>query len=388
MKQDQRTKKVALITNVPSAYRLDFYQALCQEGAAIFKCFFYGLRGQSTGNYSASLSHSSLNYQSVASLRIPRGARQSFLPLNLLPSLAAFKPDILVCIGHLIPASFAWIYSKLYNIPLLLWWGGIPFSALNKTAWEKAWRRFIFLQARGIIAYCEQAKTDLVAFGYPEPQICVLGNATFNVTQYAELVEAGRQSQLGEKIGEKKEVLLLAVGQLIPRKNYQFLLEVFKLLVGQNYNLKLIIIGEGYEKIALQDFCVPHQLANVELLGQVAYEKLPQYYAQADIFLHPSKRDQWPQVLNEAMAASLPVIVSNCCGVEEELVYNQINGYVLPLNRDLWIETIQELIVNKPQRQLMGAKSWEIINSNFQLEKVKAKFVNFILSAERGRDDV
>ena len=56
-------------------------------------------------------------------------------------------------------------------------------------------------------------------------------------------------------------------------------------------------------------------------------------YAFAKGFVLPSTREPWGLVVNEAMAASLPVIVSNRCGCAEDLVRSESNGFVFdPVN--------------------------------------------------------
>jgi len=60
--------------------------------------------------------------------------------------------------------------------------------------------------------------------------------------------------------------------------------------------------------------------------------ELPRFYAHAGAFVHASTTEQWGLVVNEAMAASLPVIVSNLCGCAQELVRDQVNGFTFNPN--------------------------------------------------------
>jgi 1,2-diacylglycerol 3-alpha-glucosyltransferase len=56
--------------------------------------------------------------------------------------------------------------------------------------------------------------------------------------------------------------------------------------------------------------------------------ELPRFYAHAGAFVHASTKEQWGLVVNEAMAAGLPVIVSGRCGCASDLVREGENGYV------------------------------------------------------------
>ena len=63
------------------------------------------------------------------------------------------------------------------------------------------------------------------------------------------------------------------------------------------------------------------------LTGGRSYQDLPIYYGLANAFVHASTTEQWGLVVNEAMAAGLPVLISNRCGCAPELVHEGKNGY-------------------------------------------------------------
>jgi glycosyltransferase involved in cell wall biosynthesis len=48
----------------------------------------------------------------------------------------------------------------------------------------------------------------------------------------------------------------------------------------------------------------------------------------------PSRQEPWGLVVNEALAAGLPVIVSNRCGCASDLVANGVNGFVFDVDRE------------------------------------------------------
>lgn len=51
------------------------------------------------------------------------------------------------------------------------------------------------------------------------------------------------------------------------------------------------------------------------------------YFAHAKCFVHASIQEQWGLVVNEAMAAGLPILVSNRCGCYEDLIIEGVNGF-------------------------------------------------------------
>lgn len=126
----------------------------------------------------------------------------------------------------------------------------------------------------------------------------------------------------------------------------------------------LVILGDGPLRPDMEKRIHELELeAWVHLPGFKQYDELPKYYALASAFLHPSTSEQWGLVVNEAMASELPVGVSHRCGCAADLVQPEENGFSLdPENPRAWTEAmIQLTAMPESERQLLGNKSWEII---------------------------
>ena len=124
----------------------------------------------------------------------------------------------------------------------------------------------------------------------------------------------------------------LASCRFIPKKNLALMLEAYALFRRDRdedtADWPLVLLGDGELRPALEDQRDSLGLwGHVHLPGFRQYEELPHYYGSGGCFLHTSSIEQWGLVVNEAMAAGLPVIVSNhsgCCAV---LVRDGINGF-------------------------------------------------------------
>jgi glycosyltransferase involved in cell wall biosynthesis len=75
-----------------------------------------------------------------------------------------------------------------------------------------------------------------------------------------------------------------------------------------------------------------------EYPGFIQPHNLPAYYQKAKVFLFPTLQDPWGIVANEACAAGLPVITCENAGVAGDLIIDEKNGFVLPLDVDIWAE--------------------------------------------------
>jgi glycosyltransferase involved in cell wall biosynthesis len=69
----------------------------------------------------------------------------------------------------------------------------------------------------------------------------------------------------------------------------------------------------------------------VKFLGFRNQTELPRFYDLADLFVLPSAREPWGLVVNEAMNAAKPVIVSDRVGAGPDLVRDGSNGFVVPV---------------------------------------------------------
>jgi glycosyltransferase involved in cell wall biosynthesis len=128
---------------------------------------------------------------------------------------------------------------------------------------------------------------------------------------------------------------------------------------------ELVIAGEGGERSLIEQTIRDYGVADhVHLVGPKGYGELPSYYAHASAFIHASTTEQWGLVVNEAMAAGLPVLVSNRCGCAADLVKDGENGWTFdPKNEDEMADLMLKISGDEEQRREMGRKSREIIEN-------------------------
>jgi glycosyltransferase involved in cell wall biosynthesis len=133
-----------------------------------------------------------------------------------------------------------------------------------------------------------------------------------------------------------KEVFtLLFVGRLIDIKGIQYLILAIPLINRRFPNIKLLIIGSGSQKEKLIRKVAELGLdRNISFIGQIQPNKLPGYYAAADIVVFPSITDDYgfteglPVVVLEALAAGRPIVASRIPGVCE-IIEDGINGLLV-----------------------------------------------------------
>lgn len=127
------------------------------------------------------------------------------------------------------------------------------------------------------------------------------------------------------------EKYFLASSRFVPKKNLLGLLLGYRAALRMTAHLPdLVILGDGAAKDEIVAAAEHLQISNrVHLLGFKSYGQLPVYYGLAQAFIHVPLYEQWGLVINEAMAAGVPVVASSECGAAETLVVNGHNGIVV-----------------------------------------------------------
>ncbi|MHB8209557.1 MAG: glycosyltransferase family 4 protein [Mucilaginibacter sp.] len=158
---------------------------------------------------------------------------------------------------------------------------------------------------------------------------------------------------------------IICIARLVPIKNIQNLLRAWKFVNENNDFNTLIILGDGPLFPELRNFANSIKLNNVAFLGAVAHDKIPQYLHEADAFILPSWTESWGLVVNEAMAAGLPVLLSNKVNASNTLLKDGINGYSFsPGNiAEMQQKLIAFINLPEPAKKEMSANSLKIINT-------------------------
>jgi len=111
---------------------------------------------------------------------------------------------------------------------------------------------------------------------------------------------------------------IIYVGRFSKEKNLLFLLSAYKKLNTDDWGFILVGNGPQYQK--LNDFINKNSICNVFLPGFKQKGEIPQYLAVSDVFILASISEPWGLVVNEAMAAGLPVLISKRCGCYSDLI--------------------------------------------------------------------
>lgn len=156
---------------------------------------------------------------------------------------------------------------------------------------------------------------------------------------------------------------ILASCRFIPRKNLDGLLHAYRIYrQHEDAPRRLVLLGDGPERPRLEATIRTYRIGGVTLAGFRQIDELPAYYGLASVFVHPPRVEQWGLVVNEAMAAGLPVLVSARAGCADDLVRDGDNGFRFdPEQPEELARLLRRVVATDTDRTAMGRRSQEII---------------------------
>lgn len=165
---------------------------------------------------------------------------------------------------------------------------------------------------------------------------------------------------------------LLFLSNLIEDKGVYVLLDACKILKEKGYKFTCDFVGNESKEINKNIF--EEQIINRRLNNIVTYhgpkygEEKVLFFEHSDIFVFPTQDDAFPLVLLEAMQYKLPIVTTNEGGIPD-IVTDGENGYICEQkNAESLASAIEKLIIDKPLREKMGNKGYNIYKEKFTLK--------------------
>ncbi|BAQ61195.1 glycosyltransferase [Geminocystis sp. NIES-3708] len=273
-------------------------------------------------------------------------------------ALSKINPDILVIAG----------YARLSMLSALFWslWHGKPAIVLSESKdddepriwWKEIIKSWLIKKYSSALVGGHPHKKYLVKLGFPENGIFngydVVDNSAFHPDNIKHLT-----SPLNKPF-------FLSINRFVEKKNLPLLISAYasyQQQLGENA-WDLVLCGDGKLRSTLENLINQYKLHNyVHLPGFLQQDELFPYFAHGKCFIHASTTEQWGLVVNEAMAAGLPIIVSNRCGCFEDLVIEGVNGFGFnPENQQELTNLMIKMSSGEVDLESMGKASLQHIN--------------------------
>ena len=270
-------------------------------------------------------------------------------PLDTVNQLRRFGADIVISNEFGFRTLLAVLYSKLRRGARVIAWTDMnDVSEQGRGLIRNALRRLLRNNIHAFLALGNGGARYIRSLGVDEKRIFQFVYTT-DVERFASIDLARPAAQYRR---------LLYVGRLIPLKGLQPFIEALSRWSAEHptERIEFLLAGQGPLRERLERLPVAPNL-RMTFLGPVGYENLPQVYAQADLFVFPTLLDLWGVVVNEALAAGLPVLGSAYAQAVAELVQPGRTGWVFrPDHPDETYRAIEQSL-SAPGEQLQQMRA-------------------------------
>lgn len=327
--------RLTLLTEIPAPYRIPLFNALAER--LDLRVLFLRERHPARPY---ELHEEELRFE----WRILRGvemtARSHWFVLNGSVGGRLRYADAVILGGWNQPAFWeALAWCRLRGVPTILW--SESTGRDRRSGRHDPVKRLLLRLPSAFVVPGAASRLYLEELGVGDERISVAPNAVDSAI-------------FGSVRRERRDgpVRVIAVGRLAAEKGIDTLLRA-----ADGLPVEILIAGAGPEDERLRTLAG----GRATFLGHVERDALPQLYAEADIFVLPSRSEPWGMSLNEAALAGLPLISTTAAGAAGELIEDGVNGFRVPADDpDALRDALRCLVEDEDLRRSAGARSREI----------------------------
>ena len=381
--------RLAIFTSHPIQYQAPFFRALAASGRVDPIVYFGSRHGVDVSR------DSGFGTEFRWDVPLLEGYRHRFLPnVARVPDVSRFRgvrladvsdvfasdrPDALLVLGWQTLAHLQMIRAA--------WQAGIPVIVRGESTLQRSpssgvrglARRALWIPTRMRLYAAAFRRVDAFltigsrnrdyyrSFGVPDERMFWapygVDNDWFRMTEPARSLARAR---VREQIAvTDKTVVFASAAKLIERKRPFDLVDAVANLRRRGIDAHALFIGDGELRDAIERRATRAGVEDaVCISGFINQTDLPAWYAASDALVLPSdSRETWGLVVNEAMAAGLPVVVSDAAGCSVDLVREGENGFTYPCG-DVGALTTQLARIAQmapDERRALGDRSREIV---------------------------
>lgn len=325
--------KVLYLTNLSSPYRVDFFNELSKycELTVLFERKKADDRDDNWYSNSFKFKAIFLNSRNIGN--------EAGLSFEIIKYLKQ-KYDHVILGGYSTPtAMIASTYMKLHKIPYILNADG-GFINENENKLNYLIKKYFISSATYWLSSGKETNKYLEYYGAKKDKIF---NFPFTSIREKEILKECISTEEKNKLRTKYNIpykkVIISIGQFIPRKGFDWMIEAYKDL---DKSVGIYIIGGKPTEYYL-DLKDKYQMENLHFIDFQNKENIMNWYRLADLFVFPTREDIWGLVINEAMSQGLLVITTDKCLAGLELIEQGKNGYIIQCeNRKALVDKTNE----------------------------------------------
>ncbi len=366
--QKQR-KSLLFITNIPSPYRIDFFNELGKycELTVLFEKQSSSERDQRWNNFK--VKHFNAVFLNGFNVDVDKA-----VAFDVIHYIKSGSYDEIIVSNIATPTGMIAIqYMKLHRIDY--WVEGDGAFPKKEKFIKHALKKYLIGGAKGCFStaimhdeYYKQYVSDYSKlYRYPFSSL-------FDCDIYLEPAEDEEKQRLREKYDIRESKVIVSIGRIVHGKGFDVLIQA---MCGMQDNYGAYIIG-GQPTEELIRLIKQNNIQNVHFVDFQEKKIICEYLRLADLFVLPTRSDVWGLVVNEAMSAGVPVITSDKCVAGLELVENGQNGYIVPVEDNQQLaEKIKAILSDDVLQKKMCKSSLQRIR-NYTIENMALRHIEVL----------
>ncbi|MFJ7077119.1 glycosyltransferase [Streptomyces sp. NPDC098781] len=242
---------------------------------------------------------------------------------------------------------------------------------------RRALETYCMREADLVFTLGEAMKAEIVGRGVPEERVLIVPNAVDDAFLAPPPDGAFMRARLGIA---PDEFVVGTIGTLTPHEGIDTLLHAGDTLRRRGVPLRLLIVGDGPERPALERLAVRLGLdkgAAVIFTGRVPHAQVREFHAVLDVFAVPRTDERVCHLVTplkpvEAMASGVPVVASDVAALRE-LVEPEVNGRLIkPESPHSWADELEIVLYSRNRRSEWGAAARAMVARDRTWRRVAA----------------
>ena len=228
-------------------------------------------------------------------------------------------------------------------------WSGISLAV-------KSWmERRIFRSTSKVITLTEQGRQEVLAYGFKGP-VTVIPNGA-DVKLFTPDKNVG------------KNIDVLFCGRIEFRKGSRAMIELCRLLITKNPDIRIAIVGYGDDDQRVREALAVYS-QNVLLTGKVPFSEMVGYYNRSRVYVSTSYYEGLPGTCLEAMAMQLPAVVWDFLFYRGLVTEGVTGSFLAPNDFTGMADRVLEIISNHQMAAEMGMNGRALLESDYSWTKL------------------
>lgn len=303
------------------------------------------------------------------------------IPGFLHDRLEKFKPDIVHSHHPFLLGATAVRVSSRYDLPLVFTFHTLYEEYTHYVPGDSdAMKRFVIELSTGYSNLCDQVIAPSKSIAAVLQKRNVIAPVEVIPTGiHTDRFANGDSRRFRSKYSIPDDAFVIGfISRLAPEKNIDFLNEIAAGFLKKHDDSFFVVVGTGSSEETIEEFFETENLSGrLVMTGNLDGQELIDAYHGLDVFVFVSKSETQGLVVEEAMAAGLPVVALEASGVREVMKDNENGRMIRQENVDLFVEALDELYdTTDEERQrlrkgaLDTAEKYSVHHSIDRIEKV------------------